>query len=414
MSSVRLLAMAKKKKKNQPVEARIQIDGLDVVAVPEKTNTETDTLLQQRAAASFVFIPLAKLGKKGDKLARNPKAIAKKKSKLPDQEWHDGELCSLEDRERVPGVLAFDVRRRDARKIAEKLGVNQFLWGAKEAPIEPHDVKVFEEDTERSWSSARAEAFIGLKDMWATAQRHAELPEAVEESQTTIDKFRRLAILVVGAAIAGGAIKAMLIAMLSDTSSSWVSTVANIVFYPFVIPAVIVGVYLRVLMRRAEAQARDFTAGEAAENWTKVSPHLLALWLVCWIAVLLLTLLQTVPSAEIGVFGRTDGVTTSFVVCVWMLLPIAHSQDTESLISSGFEAGISAGVSILMITISLWVTNLISDAILSAIAHILPFVFPEWLQNTLSAIINFGAEVFFVLVLLGYAWSRTRKQFMRL
>jgi len=118
----------------------------------------------------------------------------------------------------------------------------------------------------------------------------------------------QLVAVVLGAAIAGGAAKAILLALLtSGESTSWLSLIINIAFYPFVIPAVLVGVYLRVLMQRGEEQARDFTAAEAEENWIKVAPHLLALWALCWMAVSLLTWLQSVPSAELGVFGRNCG-----------------------------------------------------------------------------------------------------------
>ena len=97
-----------------------------------------------------------------------------------------------------------------------------------------------------------------------------------------------------------------------------------------------------------------------------------------------------------------------------MLLPIAHSRDVKSLFSSAFESGITALLSIFMITISLYVTNLITDAIWNAAAGFLPFDFPETMQQIINGIINFGAEVFFLAVLLGYAWSRTRQQFKRL
>jgi hypothetical protein len=174
-----------------------------------------------------------------------------------------------------------------------------------------------------------------------------------------------------------------------------------------------VGVYLRALMKKAETQTRDFTASEAEDNWTLVAPHLLALWGLCYMAVLLLTWLQAVPSADLPFLGRTSGVSTSFIVCVWMLLPIAHSRDVESLFSSAFESGITALVSIFTIKISLYVTNLITDAIWKVVA-LVPFDILETLQRIINGIINFGAEVFFLAVLLGYAWSRTRQQFMRL
>ena len=251
--------------------------------------------------------------------------------------------------------------------------------------------------------------------MAASARHIAALPMAVAESQTTMEKFWQLVAVVLGAAVAGGALKAVLFALLSsDESMSWLASIINVVFYPFVIPAVLVGIYLRVLMERGEAQARDFTAAEAEANWIKVAPHLLALWALCWMAVLLLTWLQSVPSADLGFLGRTSGVTTSLIICVWMLLPIAQSHDVETLFKSAFESGINAAVSIFTIKLSLYLTNLVTDALLGVLTSLLPFEFPEWLQELISSIINFGAEVFFVAVLLGYAWSRTRQQFMRL
>ena len=403
------------RKKNQPVEARIEIDGLDLTAVPNKHSAEFDRLLEQRGAESFVFIPLASLGKKGQRLLGNPAATARKKAKLPAVDWYDGELRSLDNDNAVPGVLAFDIRRRTAREIAAAVGVNQFIWGTSGAPVEPHDVKIFEHDGDRSWKSARARAFAGLPDMAISARHIAALPAAVEESQTTMEKFWQLVAVVLGAAIAAGAIKAVLFSLLgSDGSTSWLVSIINVLFYPFVIPAVLVGIYLRVLMQRGEKHARDFTAAEAEQNWIKVAPHLVALWALCWMAVVLLTWLQAVPSAELGLFGRTDGVTTSFIICVWMLLPIAHSHDVETLFKSAFESGITAAVSIFMIKLSLYLTNLVTDALLGVLTSLVPFEIPERLQQIISSVINVGAEVFFVAVLLGYAWSRTRQQFMRL
>ena len=221
--------------------------------------------------------------------------------------------------------------------------------------------------------------------------------------------------VVLGAAIAAGAAKAILLAILSASDSmAWLASIINVLFYPFVIPAVFVGVYLRVLLQRGEAQARDFTAAEAEANWIKVAPHLLALWALCWMAVVLLTWLQSVPSADLGFLGRTSGVTTSLIICVWMLLPIAHSHDVETLFKSAFESGLTAAVSIFTIKLSLYLTNLVTDAMLGVLTSLLPIDIPERLQEIISSIISFGAEVFFVGVLLGYAWSRTRQQFMRL
>ena len=402
--------MSSKKNKDQLVEVQLRINGLELTAAPNRHSADFDRLLEQNDANSFVFIPLAKLrGKKQHKESKAQSLAHKKKKKLPEGKWLDGKLRNAEDGETVPGVLAFDIRRRDARAIAEKVGIKQFVWGAHGAPVEEHSTKIFEDDDAYSWNSARRRALDGLQDLFGTAVDIRQLPQAVEESQTTMERFRQLVYLVIGLAFVAGFLQMVLL-----ETESWLKNFTRIVFYPSVMPAVLVGVYLRALMKKAEAQSRDFTAAEAEGNWPLVAPHLLALWGLCYVAVLLLTWLQTLPSTDLPFLGRSSGVSTSFIICVWMLLPIAHSRGVDSLFSSAIESGITAVLSIFMIKLSLYLTNLLTDALWSVAASILPFDIPEALQRIINAIINVGAEVFFLAVLLGYAWSRTRQQFMRL
>jgi hypothetical protein len=401
--------MSKKKNKNQPVEVHLRIDALELTAVPGRHSVDFDQLLERNGAHSFVFIPLSTLrGKKRHKDPK-PQALARKRKKLPDGNWLDGELRNSDDGETVPGVLGFDIRRRDARDVAEKVGVKQFVWGAHGAPAEEHFTKIFEDDDAYSWNSARRRAFGGLKDIFATFVDMRQLPQAVEESQTTMERFRQLVYWVIGLALVAGFLQMALLG-----TENWFAYVTRIAFYPSVMPAVLVGVYLRALMKKAESQSRDFTAAEAEDNWTLVAPHLLALWGLCFMAVLLLTWLQAVPNTDLPFLGRTSGVSTSFIICVWTLLPIAHSRGFDSLFGSAIEAGITALVSLFTIKISLYVTNLMTDVMWSFVATIIPFDIPEALQQIINSIVNVGAEVFFLAVLLGYAWSRTRQQFMRL
>jgi hypothetical protein len=401
--------MSRKKNKNQSVEVQLRIDGRKVTAAPNRHSADIDALLKRKGAQSFVFIPLAKLSSKKRHKAFKAMALAHKKAKLPKGSWFDGVLRNTEDGETVPGVLGFDIRRRDARDIAEKVGVKQFVWGARGAPAEGHSTKIFEDDDAYSWNSARRRALGGLKDIFVTFANIRQLPRAVEESQTTMERFRQLIYWVIGLAFAAGLLQMALLG-----TQGWFTFVTRVAFYPSVMPAVLVGVYLRALMKKAEAQSRDFTAAEAEDNWTLVAPHLLALWGLCYVAVLLLTWLQAVPSAELPFLGRTSGVSTSFIICVWMLLPIAHSRDVDSLLGSAIESGITALVSIFTISLSLFITNVVSDALWGIAAALVPFDIPEVLQQVINGVINVGAEVFFVAVLLGYAWSRTRQQFMRL
>lgn len=397
--------MSKKKKQKRTFEFRVRIDGLDIVAAPGVCSTDLDHLLEKRGAASFVFVPLARPEKKRQSVDKAA-ARARIKAELSSDDWYDGELRVSDKPHAIPGVFAFNVRRRDAREMAEKVGVKLFFWGTSGAPVEQHAVKIFKDDGTYAWKTVRRRAFSGLSDILDTVRNIEELPTAVKESQTTMQKFWQLVYVVLGICTAVGLLHSVAVELLG--------TVARVVFYPVVIPALFVGIYLRVLVRKGEEQARDFTAAEAEENWHNVAPHLLALWALCFTAVLLLTWLQSVPEADFPFLGRTSGVTTSFIICVWTLLPIANSRDVRTLFSSAIEAGITAAVSILAIKISLYVTDQITDALWGVLAAILPFVIPERLMQVIDFFIDIGAEVFFVAVLLGYAWSRTRQQFTRL
>lgn len=381
------------------------IDGLDIVAAPRRRSASLDSLLEKRGADSYVFIPLTKPRKK-QRSVDNAAAKARAKAKLPADDWYDGELRASDNQQTIPGVLAFDVRRRAAREIAEKLGVKLFFWGTAGAPVEQHAVKIHEDDDSYSWNTIRSRAFGGLAGLFDTVRNIEALPTAVKESQTTMQRFQQLVYVVLGTSVIAG--------LLYDAAVQLAGTVAKIALYPVVIPAVLVGLYLRVLARKGEEQARDFTAAEALENWRAVAPHLLALWALCFAAVLVLTWFQSVPEFEFRVLGRTSGVTTSFIICVWMLLPIANSRGVNALINSGFEAGIAAAVSILVIRVSLYITDQITDAMWGVLASILPFAIPQRLIEIIDFFVDIGAEVFFVAILLGYAWSRTRQQFMRL
>ena len=398
--------MAKKKRRHQRTfEFRVRIDGLDVAAAPAVRNSGLDRILEQRSASSFVFIPLARPGRKR-RSAERACAKARRKAELQAGDWSDGELHVSDAELPIPGVFAFDVRRRRAREIARNIGVELFFWGTNGAPVEQHSVKLFEDERRYAWRTVKRRAFTGLMDLLDSVGDMAQLPTAVQESQATMGVFWRLVTVVLGACAAVG--------LLHGVAVDLLGAVAKLLLYPIFIPAVLVGVYLRVLVQRGEEQARDFTAVEAEANWRKVAPHLLALWVLCLVAVSLLTWFQAVPQTDLGILGPSDEVTNSFIVCVWMLLPIAATQDAKTLVRSAIDAGVAAAVSIFLIRLSLYVTDQITDALWAALASLLPFSIPEKLMAVIDFFIDIGAELFLLAVLLGYAWSQTRQQFMRL
>ena len=143
--------MSRKKKKIGAVEIRVEIDGLDIVALSGKHSADLDRLLEQRGAKSFVFIPLANLKRRRYRVIAKLKDPARRRAKLPEGDWYDGELRNPADGGTVPGVFAFDIRRRKAREIIATLGVKQFFWGTAGVPVEQHAVKIFEDDDAYTW-----------------------------------------------------------------------------------------------------------------------------------------------------------------------------------------------------------------------------------------------------------------------
>ena len=393
------------KRANRAFELRVRIDDREIVAAPAARSAELDRLLEQRKALSFVFIPLTRPAGSPKKIVRKS-SKARNKADLQGDDWYDGELSASDAEHTVPGVFAFNVRRARAREIASRIDVDTFFWGTGGTPVEQHAVKLLDDDAKYSWKTVKRRAFLGLADLVHTIGSLSELPEAVRESQATMQTFWRLVGLVLGACVLAVLLHGVAIAMLG--------TVAKVLLYPVFIPAVLVGIYLRILARRGEQQARDFTAAEGEANWYKVAPHIFALWLLCFVAVAFLTWVQSVPQTNLGVLGRSDEVTNSFIICVWMLLPIANSENTKTLINSAAEAGLAAVVSIFVIRLSLYVTDQITDAFWGVLASLLPFSIPEQLMAIIDFLIDIGAELFVMAILLGYAWSRTRQQFMRL
>ena len=138
-------------------EFRVRIDGHDIVATPTVCSSELDHLLEKHNAVSFVFIPLARPGKKRKTIDKEA-AKARIRAELPADDWYDGELRVSDNKHTIPGILAFNVRRRRAREIAEKAGVKLFFWGTSGAPVEQHAVKLFKDDRSYAWKTVRSHA----------------------------------------------------------------------------------------------------------------------------------------------------------------------------------------------------------------------------------------------------------------
>ena len=92
-----------------------------------------------------------------------------------------------------------------------------------------------------------------------------------------------------------------------------------------------------------------------------------------------------------------------------MVLPVATARDIEQGAEAVFEAGITAAVSIMVIRLTLWVTDLFTSLVMDAISAVLPFDLPEALIAFVAGATNVFAEIFFLIVTLGYAWYRLQQ-----
>ena len=106
-----------------------------------------------------------------------------------------------------------------------------------------------------------------------------------------MEKFWQLVAVVLGAAIAAGAVKAV---PFWAAELGWIDVMAGVDHKRPILPVRHPGGSRGHLPACADAKRRGgrhaiLRPRKQRENWIKVAPHLLALWALCWMAVVLLT-----------------------------------------------------------------------------------------------------------------------------
>lgn len=377
------------------MDGQVHVTGLagNPVLEPGRPCAAMDEALAAAGAASFVFLPTEKPGRR----------FTFRKRQTPKMDgWHQAELQT--EKGTTPGLVGFDVSRRAARSLGRELGVSEFLWCAVGAPVETHATQWYDQSEWSEWAKVKAKAWTGVPDFWrALSSLRTRGDNLLNESDRALIADSQTTLASLGIVLA-----AFALAILPAPESVPFSTafgLLGLVSHPALVVAASLGLLLRAELAPGRIRARDTTRIEGQAIWETAAPRLAALWCLAAVLVFILTWLR-------GNTGFLFDPTSALLVGLWMVLPIATARNFDQGIEAVFEAGITAAVSIMVIRLSLWVTDLFISLILDAIGAVLPFDLPDALISFVGGVSGFFAELFFLFAMLGYAWFRLQQYYV--
>ena len=399
------------------VELALAANGREIVLRPGQASAELDAFLEESGARTWVFLPLVRPGKKRRGLERGSE-LTQRRARLPDRPWLDGELhTDGPPGTVVPGVFAVDLRRSQARRIAEALGLREYYWGARSTPVEALPVSVLEEEEGLDLETMRGRARDGLRDLVHALPSTERLRGALVRAGADPGRLARVASMLIGIAVVACLVGASGLLAPDATGEARLRGVLWVPFllaHPIPVTALCLGLYLRGhLGRVGEGEHRELSTAEARDGWQRTSPHMAAVWVLCATSVVLLTAARLLATGSLGPVGLVDASATSLLVCLWILTPLAYARGRSAVLESAVEAAVTMLVAVVVLKVTLFFTNLATRAFWWLVREYVALPVPEWLQVTTSALAAVGAEVFFLGVLLGYTWSKNREHYGR-
>ena len=379
------------------MKGRVRVTGLPAAPEfePGAPSEAMDAALAAAGAQSFVLVPTRKPGRRFTFRRDRP---------LPEMDgWYAAEMADREPHKPIPALLGFDVSRRAARALARELGVAEFLWGSSGVPVQTHATQWYDQDEWSEWSKVKEKAWTGVPDFVGSLRRLRER----DENWSRDDRKLLDNPLTTTASVAVLAV-ALTVALVPAPSMQPFGAAFGLLYlatHPALIAAACLGILLRPELAPGRMRARDAAAAEGRDVWRRVSPRLAILWCVTAIAVVLLSWLR-------GESGFLAEPTTALLLGLWMVLPVATATDLEKGIETMFEAGLTAALSIFIIRMTLWVTDFLMSLVWKVLGAILPFDLPQALIDVVSGLANVAAELFFLMVMLGYAWFRLREYYV--
>ena len=354
-----------------PSEARLHVRGEDreYTLAPESLSADLDAHLAEKDAQTFVFLPLFSPKKKKRKRASDERRVEKRRKKLGEGEWYQGELeTSDTDGALIPAAYTFDLRRYKARVIAESLGLQHFYWGCREGKIEVHQVEPFDKDEPFDLGSIRAVSKKGLRDLRRAAFDLPRLPESVAAVGGDMVRLGSVAMVVIGIALAFIVVAAFGHAtpvIPEGESVSWTWTLLLLPLHPVILPTLAMGWYLRRhLLGGDETVRRELTRDEAGKAWNESAPHLLAVWIIILSGVLLLTFARLMAKDELSAVALVDKAATSGLIALWVITPLTYARDMPSAIGSSIEAAITVVVSVFVMKMTMFFAGVMTVSLL--------------------------------------------------
>lgn len=407
--------------KHAPDSTRLSLGevGVQLELTPGFASSKLDELLREHDAETLVFLPLRKPRKKPKKKPKPPlseRDLEKRRAKLGDGPWHTGELlCEATEPAPIPAAWRFDLRRFEARLIAEELGLEQYYWACRDSAVEAHEVEMFSSDDAFDLNLMRARSREGMKELLQVLFDFACLGKSARAAGSSLARLGWATALVLGISLVA--------CILSLAGTTWFSLgpgprLGGVLMHPVLIPALLLAGYLRInANEHAEAvhrpNLRELSREEADTQWVQIAPHMLAVWIILALSVNLLTLCGLLVAGDFTVLTFVEDSTESFLVALWLLTPLTYARDLSSTVGACIEAVITLLVAWFVIAITLACTNLVAGILVTVIISIVPFDLPVWIVGPFQALASIAAELALATLFLGYTWSKAQEHYGR-
>ena len=401
-------------------------DGASLECEPGVPEPALRTFLEGRRRESVVLLPLlsakrfARLTRKVERTRGGDprenaleRGLEQARQKLPTHrpdgtpiEWHPASVRGRArpdaqddaDAPTIPAVYAFDLRRPNARRAAERLGLRRFHWCATDT-FESFGVEPLDDDEPFEWKDVRERAELGWRDMVSAASELSSIRAALPAGAS--DRRR----LVLGAGVSGLLALLVLVAGIAGGAGT---------LGPLVHPLWCIVPLAVALWHRGHAGARrELDGQEAAVAWNLASPRVFGTWLF---AILVLALAGTgVSLAETGstVGGSFGRLASQSVVALWLLTPLVWARDRVAAFGALGESTLTFGVAWFVLGVTRVVARIVLAIVWEIAEGFVPFTIPAVVIEVVDAITRVSATGLPFAVYAGYVWERNREFFGR-
>lgn len=350
---------------------RLRDPARDLALVRSEVSSDLDAWLSERGARGWTLFLGLDL-EADDEKGRRARARFRK------LESHPVELADPGSEEPpLQGVLVLDLAGEKARRLGRDLGVRRILRGVAGRPFDPEAQGTEEE-------AVLAAARRGLVELLSTARELMDRPGAREGLPALV-----------------GAVLVVLAYAAFPLLAPRFPLLQRVPFSPVVLPVLVFGGFLRWRLGPPRGEV----------GWAEARTELFAVWAAVVPTVLVLVGVELWSDGELLPTELFDEFGTRVVLVLWLLPALALASSFGAAIGNFFAAGFKAILSVVLLKFASFFANFAVNLFLGSLRPFLLRLLPEELVEVSGQVLEVLAELGFLLLLLGHAWTRQRPWF---